>query len=111
MKDHLKYADTETLIPSKHWAEAADKERLTLVLDRVKSIPRFMDLLQILSTKADGQIIVRLLKPIAAGERGTLLFDLEEFLKSSVDPGLVVWVEPLGDKSSLRNLRGIKVKS
>ena len=37
--------------------------------------------------------------------------DLEAFLKESIDPGLVVWLEPLGDRSSLRNLRGIEVKS
>ena len=35
---------------------------------------------------------------------------LEEDLKLNIDKGLTVWCEPLGDKNSLRNLRGIKIK-
>ncbi len=56
-------------------------------------------------------MIVRLLVPVPAGKRGTLLLDLEAGLKQLIDPGLVVWLEPLGDRSSLRNLRGIEVRS
>ena len=59
----------------------------------------------------DGQVIVNLLESLSADKRGPLLLDLEELLKGSVDPGLVVWLESLGDRSSLRNLRGIEVKS
>ena len=42
--------------------------------------------------------------------RGTKLLDLEELLKENVDLGITIWLEPLGDKNSLRNLRGIEVK-
>ncbi|WP_156302385.1 hypothetical protein [Methylogaea oryzae] len=52
-------------------------------------------------------MIVGLLQPLSAGERGTLLLDLEAFLKETVEPSLAVWLEPLGDRSSLRNLRGM----
>ena len=45
------------------------------------------------------------------GKRGPLLLDFEVFLKEAIDPGLVVWLEPLGDRNSLRNLRGIEVKA
>lgn len=110
MNNYLKYAHTETLSPTKQWADKNDNQRLTTVLDAIKSVPKFLELIQIVSTKIDGQVIVRLVKPLPAHERGTLLLDLEEFLKISIDAGLVVWIEPLGDKSSLRNLRGIKVK-
>lgn len=58
----------------------------------------------------DGQIIVQLLTPMGPEKRGTILLDLEHELKESIDQGLTVWLEPLGDKSSLRNLRGIEVK-
>jgi hypothetical protein len=37
--------------------------------------------------------------------------DLEELFKKSVDQGITVWGEALGDKNSLRNLRGIEVKT
>ena len=36
--------------------------------------------------------------------------NLEERLKNNIDKGLTVWFEPVGDKSKLRNLRGIKIK-
>ena len=39
-----------------------------------------------------------------------LLLDLEERLKKNIDKGLTVWFEPIGDKSKLRNLRGIKIQ-
>jgi hypothetical protein len=42
--------------------------------------------------------------------RGLLLLDLEKKLKDNIDNGLTVWLEPVGDKSKLRNLRGIKIK-
>ena len=42
--------------------------------------------------------------------RGMILLDLEEKLKKNIDIGLTVWLEPVGDKSKLRNLRGIKIK-
>jgi hypothetical protein len=48
--------------------------------------------------------------PMPAGARGTLLMDLEDRLRHKVSPALVVWHEAMGDRSSLRNLRGIEIK-
>ena len=56
----------------------------------------------------NGQIVLKIERAIPANERGLLLLELEERLKSSVDKGITVWCEPIGDKSKLRNLRGIK---
>ena len=36
--------------------------------------------------------------------------DFEVHLLAYVDGALNVWLEPLGDRNSLRNLRGIEVK-
>ena len=36
---------------------------------------------------------------------------LEKKLKEHIDQGLSVWLEPIGDKSKLRKLRGVEVKS
>lgn len=68
-------------------------------------------ILEIVEAKLDGQVIVNLLEPVPANKRGTLLLDLEAYLKESIDPGLVIWLDSLGDRNSLRNLRGIEVKS
>jgi hypothetical protein len=39
-----------------------------------------------------------------------MLLDLENEIKKDIDHGITVWLEPVGDKSKLRNLRGIKIK-
>jgi hypothetical protein len=71
--------------------------------------PRF-SFIEVVYAKADGQLVLRLNESLGASKRGTLLLDFEEELKKCVDQGLTVWLEPIGDKSSLRKLRGIEVK-
>ena len=63
---------------------------------------------EVTSAPENGQIVLRIEKNIPANERGLFLLELEESLKSTVDKGITVWCEPVGDKSKLRNLRGIK---
>lgn len=112
MSNHSFYANVGTATPHHAWRQLSDADRLALtkniVETRMSSLER---ILEIVEAKIDGQVIVNLLEPVTADKRGTLLLDLEALLKESIDPGLVVWLEPLGDRSSLRNLRGIEVKS
>ena len=42
--------------------------------------------------------------------RGQYLMKLEEELINNVDPMIRVWNVPIGDKNSLRNLRGVTLK-
>ena len=37
--------------------------------------------------------------------------ELEEKIKYNIDRGITIWCEPVGDKSALRKLRGVKIKS
>lgn len=57
----------------------------------------------------EGQSITVQLPPMPAGKRGDVLMAME-LAAQAIDPSLVVWHEPMGDRSSLRNLRGIEVK-
>ena len=112
MIGHCRYANSDTPRPSENWARFSDAERLALVRQTIfTSLSDSRDVLIVAEAKSDGQVIVSLTQPVSAARRGTLLLDFEEFLKEKIDPGLVVWLEPLGDRSSLRNLRGIEVKS
>ena len=43
-------------------------------------------------------------------ERGEYLMKLESELMDKVDVKIRVWHVPLGDKNSLRNLRGVTIK-
>jgi len=106
------YANVATSTPCQAWCELSDAERLTRVKEAVGAgMSALSKPLMIVEAKKDGQIIINLLESLPADKRGTLLLDLEAFLKESIDPGLVVWLEPLGDRNSLRNLRGIEVKA
>jgi hypothetical protein len=57
-----------------------------------------------------GEVFTSFLNPLSARDRGTFLLDLESLLKASIEESITVWCEPLGDKNSLRNLRGIEIK-
>lgn len=112
MSSNLCYAHTETPTPGQAWCRLPDDARLSLTNNTMATSAEFSNkILTAVETKLDGQVIIRLMEPVPADKRGSLLFDLEAFLKESIDPGLVVWLEPFGDRSSLRNLRGIEVKS
>lgn len=112
MKPNVFYADCPTPLPSKCWHGQTDAERLARVQHAINALGTDINLLLVaLTAKTDGQVIVRFHDPVAPGKRGTLLLDLEDSLKRTVDPGITVWLEAMGDRNSLRRLRGIEVKS
>lgn len=69
------------------------------------------DLIRVSRIVNNINIYFEIIKQIDAANRGTLLLDLEQKLKDSIDKSLLVWCEPLGDKNSLRKLRGIQIKN
>lgn len=105
------FASTPTPTPSSAWRAAHEQERLALLDDTLSKLaPEQASELAFIAAKEDGQVIVRLARTLSARERGSLLLDVEALIKAHIDAGLSLWHEPLGDKSSLRNLRGIEVK-
>ena len=112
MVNNLKDANTDTPTPGAKWVTSSGADRIARVKDALGMEGlEFLKVVQILSANSDGQIMVEFREPVPADKRGTFLLNLEFFLKQSIDPGLVVWLAALGDKSALRNLRGIEVKS
>lgn len=112
MGGNLLHANVETPMPAPEWVIRSEAERLSsLEKAMVAGKEQFRRLLVIVAAKDDGQVIVQLNEPLSAGDRGTVLLDFEAYIKSAVDGGLTVWVEALGDRNSLRNLRGIEVKA
>ena len=99
-------------MPSRAWQQLSDAGRFSRVSDALHAAPaKLNNIVVVAAANQDGEIIVKLQESLSASKRGTLLLDLEAYLKDSVDPGLTVWLEPLGDRNSLRNLRGIEVKA
>ena len=75
-------------------------------LDKDKIYEKFL----ISKIDKDGQVVFKIEHDIPAHKRGVMLLELEEKLKNNVDKGITIWLEPIGDKSKLRNLRGISFK-
>ncbi|NBY33052.1 MAG: hypothetical protein EB066_11230 [Betaproteobacteria bacterium] len=91
------------------WRTMDYADRKSAIIEVIQS--KECQVCEVVSIKNDGQVIIRFTEPVAVSKRGLLLLDLEAALKSEIDQGITVWVEALGDKNSLRNLRGIEVKS
>lgn len=112
MYDNMRYASITTPTPTHDWLKKTDNERLELVKNILAlKMPATANTLEPILAQADGQIICKFLLAIGPEIRGTLLLDVEEILKGAIDQGLYVLLEPMGDRNSLRNLRGIEVKS
>jgi hypothetical protein len=54
-------------------------------------------------------VYVVLDKSIPVNQRSSYLLSLEDALITQCDSRIRVWHEPIGDKNSLRNFRGVKV--
>lgn len=87
------------------------------VSDRIKKIEEITNSYQkyghikVQDVFDNGHVILRIEESIPANERGLFLLDLEEKIKEKIDQGITIWLEPVGDKSKLRQLRGVEIKS
>lgn len=104
-------ANAETPQCGEEWRIAPSSRRMSWIQDVIGGDSRLSPLIEIAEVREDGQIILHFKQPVAGDRRGGLLLDFESALKDRIDPALTVWLEPLGDRSSLRRLRGIEVKS
>ena len=95
---------------SSYWKDLSYEEKKLLVAKELKK-ENHDTLFEIFNLEDNGQVTLKTTKSILANKRGILLLDLEEKLKKNIDIALTLWLEPVGDKSKLRNLRGIKIKS
>jgi hypothetical protein len=70
----------------------------------------FRDKVEIVSIKKTSSnltnVEVKIKVPLLPQERGCLLLDLEDSMCEK-DPSIRIWHTPLGDKNTLRNLRGV----
>lgn len=91
------------------WQSHSTSERLRIVEEAIRN-QGVGDLIEVTRVLEDGQVYVSLVQEVPVERRGPLLLDCEAQLKRTVDPGIVLWVEPLGDRNRLRHLRGVDVK-
>lgn len=103
-------AFAETVYPGDDWISLSDGERVDLVRRRLQDFEG-AETFKVVKVDASGQVVISTEKNIPANERGMYLLSLERWLKQSIDEGLHLWCEPVGDRSKLRNLRGVVIKS
>jgi hypothetical protein len=104
------YASENTPVTGKYWNNLSDTQRIDAIYEIINKNERFKNI-TISRTHDNGQIFIILSENINAAQRGNLLLDFEEHIKIKIDEGLNVWCEPLGDKNSLRKLRGVQIKT
>jgi len=102
-----KYSNKPTPTVSKGWINLSEKERLSIIVDSVDKIEH----VAFTRAMSNGYVYLVIEKNMNPGDRGELMMELEVLLKKEIDDGLTIWHEPIGDKNSLRKLRGIKVKT
>ncbi len=93
---------------SNNWINASEAERKSLINNTLKNNLIFQGF-EVINAKKNGFVTLKTEKLITADKRGMLLLDIEEILKKTVDEGITVWLEAVGDKSKLRKLRGIEI--
>ena len=104
------FAESETPSVGSEWETMSEDERISR-LQGLLDESNFRTYFSITRAEASGFVYVNFSSPIQVSKRGTLLLDLEDYFKKNLEPGISLWCEPLGDKNSLRNLRGIQIKS
>ena len=103
------FSNSTTPTTSQDWKQKSEENRIELVSKELKKNILYKDF-EVIKAPDNGQIVLKIERIIPANERGLLLLELEGMLKSVVDKGITVWCEPVGDKSKLRQLRGVKIK-
>ena len=96
-------------VSSEQWKNKSEKERIVMVYEKIK-LNSLYEGFEVMSADDDAQVTLKIERSIPANERGVLLLDLESHLKASIEKAITIWLEPVGDKSKLRNLRGITFK-
>ena len=105
------YASTPTPKVSPDWKNLSITERKKKISDFLeKSYDRNANI-TVHAVPENGQVVLVMPEGLPANQRGSYLLKLEKLLKENVDQGLTVWLEPVGDKSSLRKLRGVEIKT
>ena len=103
------FSNSATPITGEKWKGLKKDNRIEMITDELKK-NKLYEGFEVVEVPDNGQIVLKIERSIPANERGLLLLELEEKLKFAVDKGISVWCEPVGDKSKLRNLRGIEFK-
>ena len=98
----------DTYLPTEAWAKLENAKRIEIIQDILDSSKLEFNM-QILSAPDNGQVVLTTTDNLPPNIRGLFLLELEDMLKHRIDKGITLWLEPVGDKSKLRQLRGVTI--
>jgi hypothetical protein len=98
------YSSVDSPETGSDWKNMKEESRKALIKKFIDARSDFSNL-----EKENGQIIIMMLEALPASRRGLFLLNFEKSVKITVDEGITVWCEPVGDKSKLRALRGVNI--
>ena len=104
-----KFCLASSPVSSEKWKNKTEKERIIMIYEKIK-FNSLYEGFEVVSADDNAQVTLKIERSIPANERGVLLLDLESLLKTSIEKAITIWLEPVGDKSKLRKLRGITFK-
>ena len=108
----LNFADSISPEPNESYLKMAEIERLELIelmLNKIDS--KWSENFTLVSARENGFVVLEFKQSILVAERASYLLNIESQLCQMVDNSITLWIAPVGDKSSLRKLRGIEVKN
>ena len=101
------FPNDESPKPSEKWKNMSRDERVSSIHEVI--VKNNYDALQVFNALDHGEILLKVIRELPVRDRGNYLLDFEILLKNKIDKALYVMIEPLGDKNSLRKLRGINI--
>lgn len=104
------FSNIATPLVSEDWINKSENERIESIYKVLRDDAAYKDF-KIISAFKNGQVVIGIEHLIPVNMRGVLLLDLESILKKEVDLGITVWCETVGDKSKLRQLRGVIINT
>ena len=99
----------DTFLPTTEWMELEEPNRIQTIQDVLVSLDLEFQML-VISAPDNGQVVLKTNDILPPHRRGLFLMSLEKNLKERIDTGITLWLEPVGDKSKLRQLRGVTLK-
>lgn len=103
------FSNEKTPVTEESWRNMNGEDRINRIYKCLEKNQLYKEF-KILNAQDNGQIVLQIEHLIPAKERGILLLELEIILKNNIDKAITVWCEPVGDKSKLRQLRGVNIK-
>tara|TARA_B100001142_G_scaffold250769_1_gene250948 strand:+ start:352 stop:678 length:327 start_codon:yes stop_codon:yes gene_type:complete len=102
------YSNVDTHEVKETWFSLSFNQKKDAITDFLKK-NSYDHILKFSNITTDGQVNFQLLLDIDVNTRCDTLLDIELHMKSELDIGLTLWLDPMGDKNTLRNLRGIEI--